>query len=230
MQVGFLEAAAPKIQNQTVVSGAPAALQPSSPEWSYAVLAAALPAVAMRLEAPGHRCFCVMSKPLPADMTCIQQTRYAGTCLPAAGAAVGFSSCCLPAAQQTQRSKPLCCIFACAGLDDSQRAAVSLALAAQDIALIHGPPGTGECVHFVHAYEHNIYRKMCSMSAWRWRRRTWHSSMARPAPMRLSNHMGKKRHISTCMGCPAQVCAVTACMHGGLLKHTYLRTDVIRHV
>jgi ATP-dependent RNA/DNA helicase IGHMBP2 len=31
----------------------------------------------------------------------------------------------------------------CPGLDDSQRAAVSLALAAQDVALIHGPPGTG---------------------------------------------------------------------------------------
>ena len=30
-----------------------------------------------------------------------------------------------------------------AGLDESQRQAVSHALAAQDVALIHGPPGTG---------------------------------------------------------------------------------------
>ena len=31
-----------------------------------------------------------------------------------------------------------------AGLDASERAAVSTALAAQDVALIHGPPGTGK--------------------------------------------------------------------------------------
>lgn len=32
----------------------------------------------------------------------------------------------------------------CAGLDSSQVQAVSLALSSQDIALVHGPPGTGE--------------------------------------------------------------------------------------
>ncbi len=32
----------------------------------------------------------------------------------------------------------------CAGLDESQVRAVDRALAAQDVALIHGPPGTGK--------------------------------------------------------------------------------------
>ena len=32
----------------------------------------------------------------------------------------------------------------CTGLDGSQRRAVGLALAALDVALIHGPPGTGK--------------------------------------------------------------------------------------
>lgn len=31
-----------------------------------------------------------------------------------------------------------------AGLDDSQQAAVARALAAKDMALVHGPPGTGK--------------------------------------------------------------------------------------
>lgn len=37
------------------------------------------------------------------------------------------------------------------GLDPSQRQAVSLALAAQDVALIHGPPGTGKTTAVVEA-------------------------------------------------------------------------------
>ena len=35
-------------------------------------------------------------------------------------------------------------LFCYAGLDSSQLAAVALALSSQDIALVHGPPGTGK--------------------------------------------------------------------------------------
>lgn len=52
----------------------------------------------------------------------------------------------------------------CAGLDSSQVRAVSLALSSQDIALVHGPPGTGKqftllahTIHQGYSLEHVRY-------------------------------------------------------------------------
>ena len=49
-------------------------------------------------------------------------------------------------------------MFVFEGLDESQRRAVSRALAAKDVALIHGPPGTGKTTAVVEVILQEVKR------------------------------------------------------------------------
>ena len=113
----------------------PAAARHSAGRGGLLGPAASLPAVASSMEAAQHRCggHCAscdtdVHSVLARDRMWQRQSLHLHQ---------AWSACGQPNAMPSP------------GLDDSQKAAVSLALAAQDVALIHGPPGTG-----VHGLSH----------------------------------------------------------------------------